>query len=234
MDIAKLGLNELSQRCAEESGRYFRKQPDETRFCFELFRRAFVEKDQLAWEKLYNIYKPLIIAWVTSSPGFASCGEEVGYFINRAVEKMWVSISPQKFERFEELKALLRYLKMCVGSVIIDHMRTRERLKYEEIPALPAKEPIVAGPSIEEQVANRVDANEFWQLIEGLISDRLERYVLIGSYVYDLKPREILNQYSKVFQDIQQIYRIKENLLARLRGNPELIEYLREYAGETG
>ena len=234
MDITKQGLNALSQRCAEESGRYFRKQPNETHFCFELFRRAFVEKDQLAWEKLYNIYRPLIIGWVTSSPGFSSSGEEVGYFINRAVEKMWISISAQKFERFEELNALLRYLKMCVGSVIIDHMRTRERMKYEEIPSSPAKEPVVTGLSIEEQVADRLDANEFWQLIEGSISDHLERYVLIGSYVYDLKPREILNQYSKMFQDIQQIYRIKENILARLRRNPELIEYLREYVGETG
>ena len=102
MEVHELRLTELSHRCAEESGRYFRGERHEPRFCYELFRRAFVEKDQLAWDHLYIVYKPLIIGWVTSNPAFPGSGEEIGYFVNRAVEKMWVSISAEKFDRFRE------------------------------------------------------------------------------------------------------------------------------------
>jgi hypothetical protein len=234
VDVHRLELNELSQRCAQESGNYFRGQGDDTRYCYELFRRAFVEQDQLAWEHLYIVYKPLIVGWVTSSPAFPSSGEEIGYFVNRAVEKMWISISAEKFSRFEELSALLRYLKMCVGSVIIDHMRTRERLNLKELDETIGNVSGVEGPSVEEQVGNQVDSDVLWNLLEELVKDQGERYVLMGSFVYNLKPREILTQYPEVFTGIKQIYRIKENLIARLRRNPDLIKTLSEHVGETG
>jgi hypothetical protein len=234
VDVHKLGLSELRQRCAEESGHYFHGQRDDTRFCYELFRRAFVENDQLAWDHLYNVYKPLIVGWVTSSPAFPGSGEEIGYFVNRAVEKMWSSISADKFSRFGELSALLRYLKMCVGSVVIDHVRMRERMKLEELDETPNRTPQVEGPSVEEQVGSQFDANMLWDLIHSLVTDRREKYVILGSFVYNLKPREILTQYPGEFTDVKQIYRIKENLIARLRRNPELIKSLSEYVGETG
>ena len=233
MEVHELDLTGLSHRCAQESGRYFRGERYEPRFCYELFRRAFVEEDQLAWDHLYNVYKPLIIGWVTSNPAFPGSGEEIGYFVNRAVEKMWVSISAEKFDRFRELSGLLRYLKMCVGSVIIDHIRTRERYKLELVDENPANLLVDEGPGIEEQVSNQVDSGVFWNLMEGLVKDQRERYLLLGSYVYALKPREILNQYPGVFGDIKQIYRIKENLIARLRRNPDLIKSLSDYVGET-
>ena len=234
MEVHELHLTELSHRCAEESGRYFRGERHEPRFCYELFRRAFVEKDQLAWDHLYIVYKPLIIGWVTSNPAFPGSGEEIGYFVNRAVEKMWVSISAEKFDRFRELSGLLRYVKMCVGSVIIDHIRTRERQRLELVDENNAKILKYEGPDVEKQVINQVDSAVLWNMIDDLVKDPRERTVLLGSYVYALKPREILNQYTGEFSDIQQIYRTKENLIARLRRNPELIKSLSEHVGETG
>ena len=53
--------------------------------------------------------------------------EEPQYFANRAFEKMWGVLSPQKFGQFPNLKSLLRYLQMCVHSVIVDYARRGEQ-----------------------------------------------------------------------------------------------------------
>ena len=64
---------------------------------------------------------------------FPASGEEAQYFVNRAFDKLWTAMTPQKFERFPDLKSLLRYLQMCVHSAIIDHVRVAERFLAREV-----------------------------------------------------------------------------------------------------
>ena len=120
-----------------------------------------------------------------------------------------VSISAEKFDRFG-LSGLLRYLKMCVGSVIIDHIRTRERYKLELEDENPVNLLVDEGQGVEEQVISQLDSAMLWNLMDDLVKDQREWTVFLGSYVYALKPREILNQYPGEFRDIKQIYRIKK------------------------
>jgi len=41
--------------------------------------------------------------------------------------------------------------------------------------------------------------------------------VVYGTYVLDLKPRELCRRYRSVFSSVREVYRIKQNVLARLR-----------------
>ena len=49
-----------------------------------------------------------------------------------AQTKRGLTITPAKFARFDDLKSLLRYLKMCTNSAIVDYNRGRELAVIEE------------------------------------------------------------------------------------------------------
>lgn len=232
-DLQSQPLNDLRQHCAEQSTRFFQRQDHDPRFCFELFRRAINNHAQDAWEYLYQQYKPLVAGWVQNSATFHVLDEEKEFFVNRAFEKMWASISPEKFARFSDLDAVLRYLKMCVASVIIDHARAHARPQIEN--SLDALDGEVgrARPDLEDLVLGRVGSQQFWHRIQALIANKTEYRVLYGSFVLGLKPREVLENYPAEFNDVREIYRVKENLLARLRRSQELVAYLASYAGDA-
>jgi DNA-directed RNA polymerase specialized sigma24 family protein len=221
-DLQGLTLSGIAHRCKAETERFFQRQAYDPRYCFELFRRAMTERNQRAWELVYAQYSPQVAGWVKRHSAFASAGEEVQYLINRAFEKMWLAMTPEKFGRFPNLKSLLRYLQMCVHSAIIDSVRASE----QAVAGIEEERLEVEGPSntptVERAAMNRVQRQQLWQEIGARLHNDKERKVVYGSFVLALKPRELYAQYDKLFGDVTEIYRIKENVLSRLRRDAEL------------
>src|SRR5262245_34251742 len=122
-----LHLSELARRCAEETERFFAGRGHDSQFCFELFRQAIVEGDAAAWDLVYRQSESLVTGWVVRHTALEASGEAAPYFVNRAFEKMWAALTPEKFRDFPDLKFLLRYLQMCVHSVLMDHLRLAEQ-----------------------------------------------------------------------------------------------------------
>lgn len=209
VDLRLLTLAGIAHRCARETELFFQRLSHDPRYCFELFRRAIIERSHRAWEFVYAQYQPQVARWAERHSAFSSCGEEVSYVVNRAFEKMWLSLTPDKFSRFPDLKSLLRYLQVCVHSVIVDHVRVAE----QAIAGVPVKHP---GQTVEEQVLGRVQQQEFWGEIEARLRNEKERRVVYGSFILGLKPREIFMRYRETFRDVSEVYRVKENVLARL------------------
>ena len=56
--------------------------------------------------------------------------------------------------------------------------------------------------------------------------------MVYGSFVLALKPRELYAQFRETFRDVKEVYRVKENVLARLRRDAELQEFLVRDAGK--
>ena len=215
-------LTDLAQRCSTETERFFRGQAYDPEQCFELFRRAILKQDQRAWEAIYSQYEPLVKSWVSRHPGYPSSGEEVAYFVNRAFEKIWAALTPEKFGRFPELEGLLRYLKLCVHSVISDHNRAQ---KLDELVAFTdqAVSPLEGQDNpVEERALAEAGRLSFWQAILARLNDEKEEQVVYGSFVLGLKPSEIFEEFKQVFVDVEEIYRIKQNVLARLRRDQAL------------
>jgi RNA polymerase sigma factor (sigma-70 family) len=229
-DLQSLTLAGIAHRCIRETERYFARQAYDPRFCYELFRRAFLNRDQCAWEHLYNQYRPLIAGWVRRHSAFPSTDEGVDYFVNRALEKMWSALTPEKFGRFEDLKSLLRYLQMCVHSAIIDAVRARKEptvdIEDEKLAALGKR----FTPAVERAAMNQIQRQQLWQEIGARLHNDKERKVVYGSYVLALKPRELYAQYQEMFRDVTEVYRVKENVLARLRRDAELQKRLAQDA----
>src|SRR5262249_27907869 len=122
---AQMEIGALIQRCIVESERFYRAQPHDTRFAYELFRRALVKRDEVAWEHIYTHYSGLVESWVRRSGAFAGSGESSEYFVSLAFTRFWRAITPERFESFPTLPSLLHYLQLCAGCVVIDSVRTQ-------------------------------------------------------------------------------------------------------------
>lgn len=222
-DVRKLTLVELHELCARESDRFFRHLQNDSRYCFEIFRRAFEENNQDAWQILYDQFGAQIARWVKSYPGFVHTGEDVEFFINRSLEKFWKSNSnPEKFKRFESLDGLLKYLKLCVFSVITDFLRASEVFTVVGWHEHFGKEPAQWINALEREVIRKVEGQRVLRLIGRRLKDEKEYWVFYGSFVLGLKPRELYREMPERFLNVKQIYRIKENVLSRLRRDKDL------------
>lgn len=229
-DLQLLTLSSIAHRCAQETERFFQRRSYDPRYCFELFRRAIAERVQRAWVLVYDQYRPLVASWVERHPAFPASGEEVQYFVNRAFEKMWVALSADKFSRFPDLKSLLRYLQMCVHSVILDLTRATEKPIVDACVDLEAEAPNTQGatraPGVESEALDRVRRQELWEEVDARMHSERERRVVYGTFVLGLKPRDVYAHFRDTFRDVNDVYRVKENVLARLRRDSELKKLL--------
>lgn len=223
-DERRLDLGALSQRCADETVNFFRRLAHDPRFCFELFRRALVERNPRAWDRVYAQYARQVESWVQRHRGFKQAPEEVGYYVNRAFEKMWASLTPDRFTHFSDLKALLKYLQMCTFSAVVDHLRLRALPTVEDddhsLYALPTE-----NTSVEDEVVRQVDSQALRRLIRAELRDERERLVAYYTFFIGLKPRELYERCPDRFASVHDIYVTKQNVLNRLRRNPDLARW---------
>jgi RNA polymerase sigma factor (sigma-70 family) len=217
-----LTLADLAQRCAHETELFRLGKTHDPQYCFELFRRAIVSHDQVAWEAINSQYYSQVERWVHRHPEFPLVQEEVEDFIAEAFERFWKYFTPDKFGKSQSLAAILSYLQMCVSGAVLDcrrKMRHRELEQEEgdEERNLPDREPT---PEV------LLQKEEFWQLIQERLKDKKEYMLIYASFSLDLSPREILVEFPGVFHDIEDIYQCKANVLARLNRDPELKKFL--------
>jgi DNA-directed RNA polymerase specialized sigma24 family protein len=221
-NLHTLALATVARRCAQETDLFFQRQRYDPRFCYELFRRAIAGRSQRAWELVYTQYTPLVMGWVNRHPAFAESGEEVQYFVNRAFERMWRAVTAEKFSRFRDLKSVLRYLQMCVHSVVLDRVRSAGHAMVARQVEDSTAGNVVGDRVHEDPALANVRRQEFWKQIDARLRNEQERQVVYGSFVLALKPREVVARYPDTFGDVKQVYRIKENVLARLGRDAEL------------
>ncbi|MFN8489797.1 MAG: hypothetical protein U0350_19585 [Caldilineaceae bacterium] len=228
-DILTLPLATIAERCQRESVRFFRHDPDDPRYCYEMFRRAIVQQLGQAWSLIYAQYTPLVASWVEGHANFTASGEDATYFVNRAFEKMWSALSPEKFANFADLKSLLRYLKLCTYSVIIDHARMLEQARFVSLPPLDQQAydlPDESDPGVETMLLAELDRQQFWNRIQQRLKGEEELRVLYYRFVLDLMPREICARFPQEFPDVKAVYKMLQKVLDRLGRDPELKNFL--------
>lgn len=223
-ELTSFPLASVAQRCAQETDRFFRRQVYDPWFCFELFRRAIVDQCQQAWEYVYAQYQAQVTGWVKRHSAFASTGEQAPYLVNCTFEKMWSALTPEKFVRFNTLPGLLQYLQKCVHSVLLDLVRVAEREGVVSEIERPELVDAQNTPAVETQVMDRAQRQTFWEAICARLKNDKERLVVFGLYVMGYKPRELYEQHPDQFRSVDEIYRVRENLIARLRRDAELAE----------
>jgi RNA polymerase sigma factor (sigma-70 family) len=217
-----LSVSELARCCAEETSKFLRQSVSNDRYCLELFRRAIVRHDEDAWACIYQQYAPLVLTWVNQhqSATLLLGQDSSSALVNAAFAKFAQALTPAKMGNFDTLAAVLKYLKMCVHSVIADEVRARQARQYEETLEAIEQEPAADDPA--EHVIAGLSVQSLWQVIQEELNSEDERLLLYLAYVQGMKPAEICAHQRQLFPTVEDVYRIKRNVLERLRRNRRL------------
>lgn len=225
----QLSVSDLARCCAEETHKFLRQSASDDSYCLELFRRAIVRRDEDAWACIYQQYAPLVLTWVNQHQSAAALLGHDGSasLVNAAFAKFAQALTPAKMDHFGALAAILKYLKMCVHSVIADEVRARQARQYEEALDAIEQEPATDDPA--EDVVSNLSAQSLWQVVQEELSREDERLLVYLVYVQGMRPGEICAQHRQFFPQVEDVYRIKRNVLERLRRNRRLQALLKHH-----
>lgn len=202
-----LALDELARHCAQQTDRYRRRLDHDLRYCLEIVRRAIRRRDDQAWEIFEEQSRAQVASWVRRHPGHDQCGESVDDLIRNAFEKLWQTFSSDlsKLDRFTSYQGWMKYLQMCVHSVVVDALRSSRPLQEipEDIPFQPPR--------------TSTSARELWDYVSRQLKDDKERWVIEAFLLYGTEPQGLFKQFPSRFESVKEIYRIRQNVLARLR-----------------
>lgn len=206
-------LLEIVEKCQHRS-RDLAHEP----FCLELFRRAIVEKDQGAWVYVHEQYFRLVYYWISRlDVPDAFLIEDL---VQEAFLAFWRAYTPDKLVQAQGLGSVLAYLKDCAVSTVVQARRTAQKQRHEE----DAWEKWWVRREPDKQTP---DGDQVWQRIAERCQSEQELLVAQLSYLWGLKPRQIITQYPDRFSDVQEVYRLQRNLLERLRRDP-VLNFMRE------
>jgi DNA-directed RNA polymerase specialized sigma24 family protein len=225
-ELTEMPIAELAARSLQEMGKYLRHDASVDAYAYELFRRAICERDQYAWTRLYEQYHFLLLGWLRRHPARPATIEDNEALVNRAFSRFWECIGPNRFHTFPCTAALLRYLKVCVHSVALDEARARQH-KQRDIRALQEAEPMHA-PDPANALAGAVAASELWAVIATELHSEADRIVARHCLVRGLRPREVYDRHPDIYASVEEVYRVKRNVLERLKRNSAVRGFMDE------
>ncbi|MEI8167841.1 MAG: sigma-70 family RNA polymerase sigma factor [Chloroflexales bacterium] len=219
-DPGVMDLGCLARRALAESRRFYHHEEYDSRYAYELFRRALVERDDVAWGHLFEQYGPLVEHWVRRTGAFTVSGESSDFFVSAAFTRFWRAIPADRFAAFPNLAALPNYLRRCATCVVIDTARSHSYTDMLPEECVNWNDQRLGHA--DEEATDRVSREEFWGLVDGLLTSEPERVVIRSSFLLGMKPGDIYARWGCLFHGVEEVYTIKRAVLTRLRKSPEL------------
>ena len=219
-----MSVTELADRCMSEINKYRNGEPSDDQYSVELFWRALIQRDALAWEIVQQRFNELMLQWMRSHPmrNVASRYDSDENYVAQAFTRFWQATAVNQKIEFRSLAAVLRYLRVTLNATIYDTLRAYSRARE-----MPLPEPGETGELI---ALEQDDGPELWGVIKSLIPDKRQQRVAYLLFHCHLKPREIVHYCSEEFSDVQEIYRLRYNIFERLLRNAN---YIRWRLGKT-
>jgi hypothetical protein len=214
-DLRYAPLGDLWFEAAAQERRYARGESSDDAAGLELFRRAIDDGDHGAWHVIVEVYRGLLVAQAARHVTRSLITEPDSDCVDRAFERFWRATRSGRAPRFNDLAGVLKYLKLCLGSVLVDEARARRRRPSVPIDDVSPDAVVSADPSGE--VINRLARRELWEVIRRELDNPDERLVAYLSFVAALSPREILARHPSRFPNAMEIYRVKRCMIERLR-----------------
>jgi len=191
-------------------------------FCFELFRRAIVAGCSLCWHYLHNQYYSLVRYWVCQRA--PPDPDTIDDLTQETFTTFWRFYTPDKLARAGGLGNVLSYLKSCAASAVAQVHRKANRTVLEAEWDEQAVDAHVSTHSAEASALQQVTAKQLWAAVKACCNDERDHLVARLILQTGLKPRHVAEQHPDLFPDVSEVYRVKRNLLSRLRRDPVLQE----------
>jgi hypothetical protein len=175
----------------------------------ELLRFAIAHSDQGSWAGFQQCLEETVLNWLHEHPGReAVCrGLCEKHVVAQAFER-FRQAADQAQIAFQTQVVMLVYLRASLNGVILDILRTLSRPK--------GVSRLVPGLAGEPRMEDQIDSNEIWEVLQSLLPGARERRLAYLLYHCGLGPQEILHCCSQEWSDVQEIYRLRRNIVERL------------------
>jgi len=214
-----MSLSALAERSMSEIDNYRRGEPSNDQYSLEIFRRAMLECDNAAWTLLENRFKDFLLGSFRrhSKSEAASRLDSPENYVARAFARFWLAAVHNQRLEFTTLAAALRYLRGCLNSTILDALRAYSRAKEVALP-----EPDFGW---EPAVEDHDDGRDLWEALSGILPGERERRLAYLLYHCNLKPREIVRLCPQEFHKVEEIYRLRRNIIERVQRSADQIRW---------
>lgn len=233
MTLSDMSVKELAEACQEETIKFQQQKEHDTRYCFELFRRAFIEGEMMAFNHVYEIYLPQVERWVHRHPAFerVSGVKDAQDFASEAVMNFHQALQHgEKFNDFTYLAQVLQYLKMCVHSAICQEGRRQppeppkpigSDRKAGEVD--PSDDSTPEADVIDDDMSERI-----WKRLEEIFPDEKDRLLCRCSYIYGMKPRDIAEEHPDLWDDARAVSVDKQRIQRNIFNDPIMRMYFED------
>ena len=204
-----LSVSALVEQCQREIQAYRRGEPSNETYGLELLRRAIMQSDQDAWAGVQQCFGEFVRGWLHGHPRreVACRLESEETYVALAFERFWQATVQQQLV-FSTLSGALVYLRASLHGAILGTLRTYSRPREVSLP-----EPDETGePQVEDQAASL----EFWEVLQSMLPSEREQRLAYLLYHCGLGPREIMRFCPQEWNDVQEMYRLRRNIIERL------------------
>jgi RNA polymerase sigma factor (sigma-70 family) len=188
-------------------------------FCIELFRAALEDQDRSAWEQIQKQYTSLIHRWLIDLSSNCLCPDLREDLVQNTYIRFWCSFTGQQHltvQQFPHIGAILKYLKKCTTTAFLDCKRQEKRLtRLQECLELAPLTSLT--DSLDDSVSTKIQVQAIRNWLQREICDEQEKLIVQLSFVQGFTPKQIAASYPNEFADLQDVYRLKERLLKRIR-----------------
>jgi hypothetical protein len=214
-----MSASELADHCLNEINNYLNGKPSNDQYGLELFHRALMQGDALAWETIEQSFKEMVLRWMLGHPlrKVACRFDSEENYVAQAFARFWQATAGNQEIRFRTLAAVLRYLRASLHGAILDTLRA-----YSRPQEVPLPEP---GEPGEPLTKDQNDSPELWEVILSLIPNKRQQRVAYLLFHCHLKPREIIQFCPEEFSNIQEIYRLRRTVVERLLRNADYLRW---------
>ncbi len=183
--------------------------PLKDKYVLELLHRSIVQGDQDARTVVQDCLGEIVRGWLHCHPSREAMGRlnSEEHYVANAFERFWQVTIDQQVE-FSMLATALPYLHVSLNGAILDTLRASSRPKEALLP-----EP----GSPEEQLMEDVTSSaEVWELLQSMLLNVREQRLAYLLFHCGLGPWEIVRCCSQEFSDVDEIYQLRRNIMARL------------------
>ncbi len=216
---SELSLTLLTAQCLRELDNYRRGEPCTDAYGLELLRRATIQDNQEAWAWVQHCFGGLVRGWLRRHPKreVACRLENEENYVAQTFERFWQATAFNQRVEFSTLAAALQYLRASLNGTILDMLRAYARPREISLPG--------PGEPGEPLVEDSTDSSEVWDILHMILSNPREQRLAYLLFHCGLKPREIIRFCPQEWSDVQEIYRLRRNIMERLLRNADHLRW---------
>jgi hypothetical protein len=209
---SEMSIPVLTAQCLEELDTYRRGEPYTDIYGAELLRRATMQDNQEAWASVQHCFGGMVRGWFRCHPSReTACRlESEEYYVAQTFARFLQATASYQLVEFSQLSAALQYLRASLHGAILDTLRA-----YTQ--PMGVSRPLPGEPRVEDNA----DSCETWNILKVILSNSREQRLAYLLFHCGLGPREIVHFCPQEFSDVQEIYRLRYNIVERLLHNAD-------------